>query len=222
MVPSLLTFQEKYRFSLLLGTLLVTIGGSALLTEMGLAGALNILILLDLLILLVVVSGRWPLRVGAGLFALSLILWGLSGLTANKSFLPGGQISAIILLILGTLGCFRNAFSSGPVDRERLSAALSLYLLFGLIFALVFAVIEELLPGSFHFAAPRPADFVARPLSDMVYFSFVTLATLGYGDIVPLSGSARGLAVLEAVIGQMYLVVVVARLVSLYGQSEDK
>jgi hypothetical protein len=56
----------------------------------------------------------------------------------------------------------------------------------------------------------------------MVYYSFVTLATLGYGDIVPLSPSARGLAILEAVVGQIYLVVVVARLVSLYGQSEEK
>jgi voltage-gated potassium channel len=49
-----------------------------------------------------------------------------------------------------------------------------------------------------------------------IYFSFVTLATLGYGDIVPASDVARGLAILEAVIGQFYLTVVVARLVSLY------
>jgi hypothetical protein len=49
----------------------------------------------------------------------------------------------------------------------------------------------------------------------------VTLTTLGYGDIVPLSGPARGLAVLEAIIGQIYLALVIARLVSLYGQSDS-
>jgi voltage-gated potassium channel Kch len=177
---------------------------------------------MDLLDLLAIVSGRWALRVGLGLFVFSLISWGLSTLTAAKAFLPGAQISAVILLGLGTLACFRVAFSSGPVDRERMAAALSLYLLLGLIFALVFAVIAELLPGSFHFAAIRSADSAAKPLADMVYFSFVTLATLGYGDIVPLSSSAKGLAILEAIIGQMYLVVVVARLVSLYGRSEEK
>jgi voltage-gated potassium channel len=119
-----------------------------------------------------------------------------------------------------TFGCFRIAFSSGPVDRERLAAALSFYLLLGLIFALIYTVITEFLPGSFHFSVARLADAGARSLSDMVYFSFVTLATLGYGDIVPLSPSVKGLAILEAIVGQMYLVVVVARLVSLYGRSE--
>ena len=91
-----------------------------------------------------------------------------------------------------------------------------------MIFALLFTVIAELRPGSFHFAVARPPEFAARPLADMVYYSFVTLATLGYGDIVPLSPSAKGLAILEAIVGQIYLVVVVARLVSLYGQSEEK
>ena len=53
-----------------------------------------------------------------------------------------------------TLACFRAFFSPGPVEKERLFASLSLYLLFGLIFALIFAVIEELLPGSFYFPDP--------------------------------------------------------------------
>jgi hypothetical protein len=221
-MPALLAFMEKSRFSLLFASLLLTIGGSAILNELRLAGVQNLLILLNLLVLLAVVPGRWALRAGLGLVAVFLIFWGLSALAVAKALFPVGPISAAIMLILGTLGCFRMAFSPGRVDRERLAAALSLYLLFGLIFALIFATIAELLPGSFHFAAARPVDFVQKPLSDMVYFSFVTLATLGYGDIVPLSGSAKGLAILEAIVGQMYLVVIVARLVSLYGQSEHK
>ena len=219
-VHSFLTFLGNYRFGLLFLSLLLTLGGSAILSELGVARVLNVLILLNLLMLLAIASGRWVLRVGLGLFTISLISWGLSTLMPSKVFLPGSQISAVILLILGTLACFRNAFGSGPVDRERLASALSLYLLFGLIFALVFTVIAELLPGSFHFSAARSADSTIRPLADMIYFSYVTLATLGYGDIVPLSPSAKGLAILEAIVGQIYLVVVVARLVSLYGRSE--
>jgi hypothetical protein len=53
-------------------------------------------------------------------------------------------------------------------------------------------------------------------LAQTLYFSFVTLGTLGYGDIIPVGGPARALAVVEAIGGQMYLVVVVARLVSLH------
>jgi hypothetical protein len=216
------SFLGGARFSLLFATLLLTIGGSAVLAELQLAWIQYLLILLDLLVLLAVVSGRWTLGIGLGLFVFSLISWILSTMTAKTAFIPGGQISAIILLMLGTLSCFRVAFSPGPVDRERLAAALSLYLLLGLIFALIFMVIAELLPGSFYYAAIQSADFAGKPMADLVYFSFVTLATLGYGDIVPLSGSARGLAILEAIVGQMYLVVVVARLVSVYGQSESQ
>ena len=220
-MPDLLTFLGGFRFGLLFGSLLLTIGGTAFLADFGLAGASNVLILLNLLALLGVVPGRWALWAGLGLVAVSLVFWVLSALTVETTFLPVGQISAVILFVLGTLGCFKVAFSPGLVDRERLAAALSFYLLLGLIFALLFTVIVELRPGSFHFSAARPAEFAARPLADMVYYSYVTLATLGYGDIVPLSPSAKGLAILEAIVGQMYLVVVVARLVSLYGQSES-
>jgi hypothetical protein len=87
---------------------------------------------------------------------------------------------------------------------------------------LIFAVIAEFLPGSFHYPDTLSPGTGTQPLSQLFYFSYVTLATLGYGDIVPVSGPAKGMAILEAVIGQMYLVVVVARLVSLYRQSEAK
>ena len=58
-------------------------------------------------------------------------------------------------------------------------------------------------------------------LARAVYYSFVTIATLGYGDIVPASHPARGLAILEAVSGQMYLAVLIARLVALYATTKN-
>ena len=191
------------------------------LAELRLFWLQRLLIMLNLLVLLSIVTGRWILRAGLALFALSLITTVLSTVSEVKAFVPGGQISAVVLLVLGTLACFRALFSPGPVDRERIFASLGLYLLFGLIFALLFAVIEELQPGSFHYPQTLSSGAGSRPLSHLFYFSYVTLATLGYGDIVPLTGPAKGMAIMEAIIGQMYLVVVVARLVSLYGRSED-
>lgn len=220
--PSPYPFLVKYRFGLLFLSLMLTLGGSEVLAELRIASVSNFLILLNLLLLLGVASSRWALRTGQLLLILSLIAWLLSQLMGERVLFPVGQISVIVFLIIGTLGCFRNAFSPGPVDRERLAAALSLYLLVGLIFALLFALVEKILPGSFHFTDSRVNDPSDKTLTQLIYFSYVTLATLGYGDIVPLSGPAKGLAILEAIIGQIYLVVVVARLVSLYGQSESR
>ena len=77
-------------------------------------------------------------------------------------------------------------------------------------------MLEQAWPGSFHLASGEELD-----LPRAVYYSFVTIATLGYGDIVPASHPARGLAILEAISGQMYLAVLIARLVALYATTKD-
>jgi hypothetical protein len=218
-----ITSLNKNHFAILFFSLLLTLGGSMVLAELGLFWVQRLLILLNMLVLLSIITGRWVLRASLVLFILSLFSTVLSNVFELKPFVPGGQISTVVLLVLGTFACFRALFGTGPIDKERIFASLSLYLLFGLIFALIFAVIEEFLAGSFHYPDTLSPGTVTQPLSQLFYFSYVTLATLGYGDIVPVSGPAKGMAILEAAIGQMYLVVVVvARLVSLYRQSEAK
>jgi hypothetical protein len=215
--------EGKHRFGLLFFSLLLTIGGSTLLAELKLIWIHRTLILLNLLMLLSIIKGRWTFRASLLLFSLSLFSTAISTVSGKTALVIGGQICTVVLLILGTYACFRSVFESGRIDEERIFASLSLYLLFGVLFALIFAVIEEYMPGtSFHYPDTLSPDTVTRPLLQHFYFSFVTLATLGYGDIVPISGPAKGMAILEAIIGQMYLVVVVSRLVSLYGQSESK
>ena len=91
--------------------------------------------------------------------------------------------------------------------------AITLYLLFGVLWAIAYAVIESLVPGSF--------AGLSEPLSqgwssDWIYFSFVTMTTLDYGDIVPLTATARTLAYMQAVFGQFYLAILVAGLVGAY------
>lgn len=89
-----------------------------------------------------------------------------------------------------------------------ISGAVSIYLLAGIIWAIVFHALESIYPGSFSVSGSTVAG-------DLYYFSFVTLTTLGYGDVSPITAFARSVAVFEAVFGQIFLVVLLGRLVSL-------
>jgi hypothetical protein len=118
------------------------------------------------------------------------------------------------LAILAAAASLRFAFKAERVNSEQITSALSAYLLAGHVFGVCYWQVEQLRAGSSFAVGGVPVAAGALDLPTCVYFSFVTLATLGYGDIVPLSPTARGLAVSEAIIGQLYLAVLVARLVS--------
>lgn len=94
---------------------------------------------------------------------------------------------------------------------EIIKAALCAYFLIGLMWSFVYLTIEVLIPGSFQFPPGTQLNH-----DQFIYFSFVTLTTVGYGDVTPISNGARSLAILEAVMGQFYLAVTVARLVSIH------
>lgn len=126
------------------------------------------------------------------LSAITLAAWTLIGLSAAAAAL-------------------RFAMRGARIDTEHLFAALSAYLLAGIYFGLLYWVLEQMHEGMFS------AGNFSR--STAIYFSFVTLATLGYGDIVPRTDVARGLAIVEGVGGQLFLAVLVARLVSMYSKS---
>ena len=103
---------------------------------------------------------------------------------------------------------------SQSVTLELILGAINIYLMVGLAFALMFGLIEHLQPGSFSGLAEQMN--VPDPILNFVYFSFITLTTLGYGDITPLSQYATTASFTEAVFGQLYLAILVARLVGLY------
>jgi ion channel len=117
--------------------------------------------------------------------------------------------------LMATIVAVTVAFRRGRVGSERIFAVLGAYLLTGLIFGIAFGQINDLSPGAFRLPTPETARF-----EHAVYMSFVVLTSLGFGDVVPISPIARGLTILEAVIGQLYLAVLVARLVSLYSAEE--
>jgi hypothetical protein len=107
----------------------------------------------------------------------------------------------------------RHVIRADRVDADMIYGAVAGYLLLGLIWAMLYALIETVYPGSF---ARTATSGDTRPWGDLLYYSYVTLTTLGYGDVLPLSTRVRSLAILEAVTGVFYVAVLVARLVSLH------
>jgi hypothetical protein len=107
----------------------------------------------------------------------------------------------------------RGIYARPTVTAESVSASLTVYLLLGTIWANAYALLEYLSAGSFYGLAGEGIVVARR---ELFYYSFVTLTTLGYGDIGPTSEVARSLVISEAVVGQLYLVVLVASLVGMF------
>ncbi len=91
---------------------------------------------------------------------------------------------------------------------------MAVYLLIGLIWGHLYVVLDGMWPGSLAFATPSLSE--ESKLGACVYFSYVTLTTLGYGDIQPVTAQARSLALSEAVLRQLYLAALVARIVGIH------
>jgi voltage-gated potassium channel len=153
-------------------------------------------------------------------------LWGVSLLgyifTASGlvPFLtPLWRLLDIIFTSLLLLGCviatFAFIFQSHQVTLDTIFAAVVAYLFIAFAYAQLYRLIWFWQPESFSFPSQDPASFQVFH-SDMVYFSLVTIATLGYGDIVPQTPLPRMLAAVEAVIGQFYVAILVAWLVGIF------
>jgi hypothetical protein len=131
------------------------------------------------------------------------------------------HLLAILFLIYGIVSILRLIFSTHRVNLDLLFASLCVYLLLGVTWALTYSMIETVAPGSFYSSLPEgkfPAylQMDSGNTAETLYFSFTTLTTLGYGDIMPTSRLTRLLAALEALVGQLYLTVLVARLMGLH------
>jgi hypothetical protein len=132
-------------------------------------------------------------------------------LLPSNVFLIGGIV--FVLFVIANL--LRFVLTARSVDIEVLSVAISAYLLIGLLWTFAYWLAAEVTPGAFAFNVASAKDTTIFGVNGL-YFSFVTLSTLGYGDITPVSGAARMLAAAESTTGLLYVAVLIARLVSLY------
>jgi len=127
----------------------------------------------------------------------------------------GAMILAFALLLALLLAA---VYRAGPITRYRLYGAIAAYGLLGLLWAYLYLLVELAAPGALHFPDPTGVGLdLPRIQADVVYFSFATLTTLGYGDIVPVHAFARSMAVLEALTGQLFIATLIAHLVSQRG-----
>jgi voltage-gated potassium channel Kch len=108
---------------------------------------------------------------------------------------------------------------SPSVNSEVLCAGISTYLLLGLFWMFAYLLVAQLVPDSFAFST-GPASSQVMNRFNAYYFSFVTLTTVGYGDVSPVSNGARSLAVSEAMTGTLFVAVLIARLVALYSTQD--
>lgn len=139
-----------------------------------------------------------------------------------QHFIERGWLTAVYL-VLGALFLgftavvvLRQTLGGATVTADTVAGAICFYLLLGVVWALIYALVELAHPGSF-LDGGRPVESAGRQalVPELLYLSLVTLSTVGYGDILPVTPQARMLAALEGIIGPLYLAVLVARLVGL-------
>jgi hypothetical protein len=138
-------------------------------------------------------------------------LW-LQYLYPNKGIAAIGMIAGVLFVAVVIASIMGFMFKSEGVSREIIYAAILLYVLAALMWAFVYTFLELVDPASFNIDLSQPEG----SLLVFQYFSFVTITTLGYGDVTPVTEVAKAFAVLEAVVGQLYLVVIVACLVGMH------
>lgn len=174
----------------------------------------------DIAIALGLGAGIWSLQgsrhsmVWGGLLIATMLLTPLSKLFGASPLLAYTGLSAgVVFCIVTALIALRDVLFGGTLDVNRLMGSVCVYLLIGLAWALMYALVDELTLDP-AFTNLHVAD-MGRTLDEFLYYSFVTLSTLGYGDISPVAPVARTLAYLEATVGQLYLTILVAALVGL-------
>ena len=208
--------NDKTNFFYLLGALLFLLLASPILQDLGLEESpITRAIVYSVLLL----TGVWSLRGGrfyvAGfvfVFA-GIALSALATSTDEPALYYASTLAIFGFLAIAIIHALKQVVFGTEMNVNRLVGAICVFLLLGILWAFAYSMLEIAVPGSFSGFSPGHDP---RSDSSWIYFSFVTLTTLGYGDITPESAVARTLAYIQAVVGLFYMAVLVAGLVSAY------
>jgi len=218
-VDSPVSWQERARepsLTALLACLLLLTFVVTPLVGLGVIGQLAagvIWALLGVLAVLVVSGHRVAVAVILTATTAGLVVAIIDRPTAVSAVLARGSAAVALAMVGGIIG--RAAFGTGRVTWHRVQGAVALYLILGLLFAHIYGLLNVLVSDAFVNVPPGLSADAVFYRGRLLYFSFVTLTSTGYGDIVPLHSVCRSFAILEAVIGQLFPATLLARLVSL-------
>ncbi|MFL6787613.1 MAG: potassium channel family protein [Sphingomicrobium sp.] len=199
----------SHRYAILFFTLLFTLAASPVASAFGWSvTAMEILLGVSLIAAVMPHATRKSRTVFLAGVMLLLLARAIATETHQQALSDSALGLWVVIGLLAAAGALRFVLKGGRITSEHIFAALSAYLLAGLFFGMAYFALELAMPGSFG----GPSDFTRE---SAIYFSFVTLATLGYGDFLPKTDMMRGLVVFEVIGGQLFLAVMIARLVGL-------
>lgn len=122
------------------------------------------------------------------------------------------SLAIVFFYLLGRM-VLRHIFKEGAMNFYRIQGSIVIFMMVGMVYANLYAITELLMPGSF---GTTQAGAIFNPVfSQFLYFSFVTMTTLGFGDLIPIGTFAKSLAVFQGMFGLLYPVVMIARLISM-------
>ena len=208
--------NDKTNFFYLLGALLFLLITVPLAQDLGFEESpITRAIVYSILLL----TGVWSLR--GGRFYLAGFVFVIAGIALSAiatsidapALYYASTLAVFGFLIVAISHALKQVVFGTEMNVNRLVGAICVFLLLGIIWSFAYSILELAVPGSFSGFEPGHDP---RSDSSWLYFSFVTLTTLGYGDITPESAMARTFAFMQAVVGQFYIAVLVAGLVSAY------
>ena len=221
--------MHRHRFDLLLAALVLLLFAMPIVRLLGLganvATSRTVLTVVFTAMLIAAVyavrQNRRTVTVAILLAVPAFVLHGLSAWLDREALVIAAHLLVIAFLGYVIVLILKFLFTERRVTSNVIFASLCVYLLLGVTWAEGYSLLEVVEPGSFRFAYPEEMAAARMRFGGEhsllpLYYSFVTMTTLGYGDIVPVSSAARMLAAIEAVTGQLYLAVLVARLVGLH------
>ena len=209
--------MERTNFFYLLIALLILLFAIPLADDLNLASAP---LVRGLVFSCLLVIGVWSLKGGGRFFTIGMafviagVVLNVLGIRMHSPLFQHGSILSLLGFMLVAISfTLKQVVIGTDITANRLVGAICVYLLLGVVSAMIYTLVNTVSPGSF--AGFSPMNDLGWD-SEWLYFSFVTMTTLGYGDILPVSATARGLAYMQAVVGQFYIAVLVAGLVGAY------
>ena len=213
-VPKIIKHTLEGRFIYLLVAILIFLGVGPILADMtGFRLLLDIFFSAILLAAIYAVSQKMRHTIIAFSLAIpALLAFWLRDFTGGVALNVASEIFSSLFFGYTVIVLVTFILNSPKITRHVIHAALIGYLLMGMMWASIYELIDTIDPGSFNLVQ----GWTDNPRLIYLYFSYVTLTTLGYGDITPLTAQAYSISILEAIIGQFYITVLIARLVGMH------